>query len=219
MILVIIILSISLSLDAFGVGIVYGLRKTHVPALSRIIICAFSIFYSGAALLIGKGLSSILPHQAAKWIGIGVLTAMGIWIILQGVLDEGKKAKAGPEIPAVDQTLFKIAIKSLGISIQVIRHPTDGDIDKSGVIDVFESLLLGLALSIDAIGVGIGSGLAGFSSLFIPLFSGLFQMLFLSTGLYLGKRFSATGWVNEKVMSMLPGLLLICLALARLKFA
>ena len=219
MIFSIIVLSISLSIDALGVGIVYGLRRIHIPLIPKFIICIFSILYSGAALILGKSLSHLLPIGSSKLIGMLILIIMGIWIILQAVLKKEQEdiiTNTTYITEKSDITLFKIAIKSLGITVEIIRNPANGDIDKSGVIDIKESILLGLALSVDAIGVGIGSALAGFQSFLIPLAVGLFQMSFLYIGTFSGEKFALFSKVNKRILSILPGILLVCVALIRI---
>ena len=164
--------------------------------------------------MIGKSMAVFLPPFWAKSIGIVILGLMGFWIIIQALLkdnDSSPIANPGPEA----QTLFKVAIKSLGITIQVIRNPLEFDIDRSGAIDIGESLLLGLALSVDAIGVGIGSALTGFHSPVIPFAIGLFQLIFLYAGTYLGEKITLLNKLNKKMLSVIPGILLIFLALIR----
>ena len=205
----IIVLAISLSLDALGVGLVYGLKKIKIPLPSKLIICLFSIIYSGLALIIGKSLSHILPPVLAKMLGITILGLMGIWIIIQALLKDASRGSA-------DDTLWQVVIKSLGITIQVTRNPMEFDVDESGAIDTPESLLLGLALSVDAIGVGIGSVLTGFYSPLIPFAIGFFQMIFLYIGTCLGEKVTLLDHINKKILSLLPGILLICLAIIRI---
>jgi putative sporulation protein YtaF len=142
-------------------------------------------------------------------LGISILGLMGIWIIIQALLRDATNSSQ-------NETLWKLAIKSLGITIQVIRNPMEFDIDKSGAIDTPESLLLGLALSVDAIGVGIGSALTGFYSPIIPFAIGFFQMVFLYIGTYLGDKVTMLNKINKKVLALLPGVLLIFLALIRI---
>lgn len=216
MIFSILILAVSLSLDALGVGIVYGLRKISIPFKSKMVICFFSIAYSGIALIIGNSLSNILSPAVSKFLGVSILGLMGIWVIIQALLRNDDEDVSGKNNCLGDKTLFKIAIKSLGITIQVIKNPFTGDIDRSGYIDIRESLLLGLALSVDAIGVGIGSALAGFSSVIIPFTVGIVQMLFLYAGTFFGTKFASIDKINEKVLSVLPGILLIFLAIIRI---
>lgn len=215
MILTILMLAISLSLDALGVGVVYGMRKILVPLGSKLIICLCSMVYSSLSLLLGKTLSYILSPAVSKAIGIGILMVMGIGIILQSLIrqDHDEEAEAGQE--AEEKTLVKIGVKALGITIQVVRNPVKIDMDHSGTIDRSESLLLGLALSFDAIGVGIGSAMAGFTSAAIPVFIGIFQLLFLYAGNALGSKLALSGKINKKLLSILPGLVLIILAIFR----
>jgi len=212
----IVILAVSLSIDALGVGVAYGLRKVKIPLGSKVIICFFSILYSAAALFIGKSISGFLPAYVSKLVGIVILIFMGVWIIISAVLKR-ENGHASQEFPdTVSKTLFEFAIKSLGITIQVIKNPSRGDIDKSGTIDTVESLMLGLALSVDAIGVGIGSALAEFYSMIIPVSIGLFQILFIYLGTYLGEKLTYTAKINKKVLAVLPGILLIFLAIIRI---
>lgn len=216
MILSIAVLAISLSIDALGVGIVYGIREIKIPVISKIVICFFSVLYSGAALIIGKSMSSFLPQAISRYIGVSILFVMGTWIILQALLKKDPSVLPEKTSASGNKTLLKIAIKSLGVTIHIIKNPVEGDIDKSGTIDLTESLLLGLALSVDAIGVGIGSALAGFHSLGIPFAIGMVQLTFLYAGTYMGRKFSLSRRLNKKLLSAFPGILLIILALIRI---
>ena len=216
MLFYILILAVSVNLDAFGVGMVYGIKNTKIPLVSKLIICFMSVLYASMALLIGKSLYSVLPPFLPTLIGVLILIVMGIWIIIQSLNKNSFDEKDNFKEFTSQKTLFKLVIKSLGITIQIIKNPSRADIDKSGSIDTRESLFVALALSIDAIGVGIGSALAGFQSIFVPIAVGLFQLLFLSMGTYLGAKFSAKLKLNKKFLSFAPGLLLILLAILRL---
>jgi len=215
MVVTVILLAVSLSVDALAVGTAYGLRNVRIPLISKIIICFFSILYSGGALMAGRSLASILPYGIAKASGIIILVVMGIWTIVRALFGKPEKAsRSRPETGNV--TLANIVIKSLGITINVVKNPSQGDIDSSGVIDIPESLLLGFALSVDAIGAGIGSSLAGLFSLFVPFSIGAFQLLFLYAGTYIGNRVTLAERVNRKALALLPGIILLLLAFVRL---
>jgi putative sporulation protein YtaF len=214
MTLTIILLAVSLSTDALGVGTVYGLRRIQIPLASKLFICFFSIIYSAIAQALGKTLSNILSKDLSGFIGVGILIFMGIWITIQSILGNNEPTRKKEFLKT--GTLLEIAIKSLGITIQIIRNPIEVDFDKSGTIDLRESLLLGFALSLDAIGVGIGSSLAGCHSVLIPFVVGLFQLIFLYAGLFLGNRITSYGRVNKKIISIIPGILLIALGVSRL---
>ena len=172
----------------------------------------------------------LLFHKSIKANWYFHFINLGCWIILQGLikikcdiedeaiekieidikdeenidnnLDTGSNLNITKKTHIKNEELLKIAIKSLGITIQVLRDPSNCDIDKSGIIDLKESLLLGLALSVDAIGVGIGSALSGYHSVFLPFTVGLFQLILLYVGTYLGKRITAMGKFKEKVIAI-----------------
>lgn len=216
------ILSISLSLDAFGVGLSYGIKKTKVPFVSKGIICLLSIIYAAVALVFGKWLYTFIPPSISKWIGVLILGIMGLWMLVQAILKKGDD-----EITTAQNTFtqsqtqkrvtsLKIALKSLEITIKIIRNPSKGDIDHSGVIDTYESLLLGLALSVDSIGVGIGTALTGFYSSVTPFTIGICQFIFLGSGLMIGKKIANHIKFGQKYIALLPGILLISLAILRL---
>ena len=65
------------------------------------------------------------------------------------------------EEPKQEEKVWKLEIASLGLVIQILRKPTVADFDKSGTISAGEALLLGIALSVDSFGAGIGASLLG----------------------------------------------------------
>lgn len=202
MVYTIVILAVSLSIDSLGVGIAYGIRKVNIPLVSKLIICLFSIIYSGIAIILGRFMYTALPPAVSKIAGVTILSGMGIYILFQA-LAKKEKPKATKKAP--------------GITMKVLKDPKEGDLDKSGVIDIRESLLLGFALSIDAIGAGVGSALAGLGSVMVPFAIGLFQLLFLYGGLLIGRKAAALEHLNKRFLSLAPGLLLLMLALLRIK--
>jgi putative sporulation protein YtaF len=215
MVFTIVALAISLSLDSFGVGIAYGIRKVNIPLVSKLIICLFSIIYSGLAIMLGRFMYTALPPIISKIAGVTILSCMGIYILVQALT----KTEKTPQAPLEEKTDLQpgASKKAPGMTIRVLKDPEEGDLDKSGVIDIRESLLLGFALSIDAIGVGVGSALAGLGSAIIPFAIGLFQLLFLYAGILLGKKAAGLERLNKKAVSLAPGLLLLMLAVLRIR--
>lgn len=215
MVFTIVALAISLSLDSFGVGIAYGIRKVNIPLVSKLIICFFSIIYSGIAIMLGRFMYTALPPTISKIAGVTILSCMGLYILAQALL----KTEKTPQAPVAQKTdlLPGAAKKTPGMTMRVLKDPEEGDLDKSGVIDIRESLLLGFALSIDAIGVGVGSALAGLGSAIIPVAIGLFQLLFLYAGTLLGRKAAGLERLNKKAVSLAPGLLLLMLAVLRIR--
>lgn len=217
MMFTIILLAFSLSLDAFTVGMVYALKAIKIPVYSKLSICFFSIIYSLLALIIGTSLTNLINPYYAKLTGITLLCLMGISIIIQALFKEDHSTVTMDQYPLPEEkTLLKIGIKRLGITIKIIKDPLLFDVDRSGSIDSFESLMLGLALSLDSIGVSFGSAMIGFCSFYIPLLIGIFQLLFLHLGTTLGQKINLQNHRQQQLLSMLPGFVLIVLALLKL---
>ena len=215
MLLSVIILSVSLSMDALFVGFAFGLDGTRIPLRSKFVICLCSIFYAGAAVFAGSTVSHFLPPFAGRLIGAAILAAIGLWMILKAVIKR-RVSTALIDTEKDDGTIFRVIIKPLNITIQILKNPDAGDIDRSGVIDAKEAVLVGSALSFDAIGVGIGSALSGLGGWYIPLAIGLCQLLFLSFGLFAGRRFGFFKRLSEKYTAVIPGAFLMVLSVLRL---
>jgi putative sporulation protein YtaF len=211
----IIILAVSLSIDALFVGFAYGLEGTKIPAVSKLIICLFSCLYAGIAIFAGGAISHFLPPLLGRLIGAVILASIGATMIIKTFFNSEKVISSDIH-KETDGTVFKFIIKSLGITIQILKNPDAGDMDKSGVIDLRESVLLGSALSIDAVGVGVGSAISGLSSWYIPLAIGLCQLMFLSSGLLAGNRFTFLKQIHSRLTGIIPGLFLIALSIIRL---
>lgn len=215
----IIMLSVTLSIDALFAGFSYGLNGTRIPLTSKLIICAFSVVYCAVALLLGRTLAGVLPPMVGKIIGAAILAALGLFMIIKTRIKRRNKIKdnKGDEAP---RTLCRIIIKSLGITIEILKNnPEAGDIDASGDIDKKEAILLGFALSADSLGAGFGSALSGLCSWYIPFAVGLCQLAFLSTGLGAGKALSEKCRKlpdrYDSITSAIPGIMLIILSIFR----
>lgn len=95
------------------------------------------------------------------------------------------------------------------IGIIVLIDPIPFDFDNSCNIDMKEAFLLGIALSLDSISVGIGSSIGGYSNIFFPIFSASFQLLFLSLGIFIGKKIVKKTGIPDKTWNFISGTVLI----------
>ena len=210
-ILNIILLAISLSIDAFGIGISYSIRRVSIPIFSKIIISVISIIMTGISFVIGNTILLFVNENVAKFIGCFMLVILGIWTIIQGF----KSNDEAKEEVQKNKTL-SFFIKPLNLTVQIIKHPRKFDLDNSKHIDVLESLYLGVSLSIDSLVVGISYAVAGGSSYLIPLYVGIAQFIFLSLGELLGKKIASIKNVDSRVFVVISGSILILLSIVRM---
>ena len=106
-----------------------------------------------------------------------------------------------------------------GMGIWIINQSADPfsfDVDKSNKIDSKEAIFLGIALSLDSIGIGIGSGIIGINSFIFPIFVSIFHLLFLFLGNFLGKKIKQISNIPQNIWSIVSGILLIIIGIAKI---
>ncbi|MDO6656119.1 sporulation membrane protein YtaF [Anaerobacillus sp. 1_MG-2023] len=202
-------LALAVSVDGFGVGLTYGLRRMRIPFKSILIISIFSavsmLFAMGFGSLLQLWISDILAQR----IGGGILIALGGWVLYQ-MFRNNKEA----EKTVSERILLHYEIRSLGVVISILRKPTTADFDDSGTITGIEAIMLGAALSLDAFGAGIGASMVGFPPIETALLIACMSSLFLLLGLKFGNFTSNIKWMDK--LSFLPGCLLIILGFMRM---
>lgn len=242
------VLACAVSLDGFGVGVTYGLRKIRIPVVSILIIALCSGLIIWLSMQAGDLLTSYLSELAAKLIGSALLIFIGCWTLLQlrskkdgkqedgagtagneassseaGVSREGDSnqgiVERSADVSRSDAELaappvMMLELKRLGLVIQILRTPQIADVDKSGTISASEAVMLGVALSLDAFGAGIGAAMLGLPSLLTAISIAACSGIFLLCGVHTGYRFA--NWRGIRALSFLPGILLVVMGIMKL---
>jgi putative sporulation protein YtaF len=201
------LLAFAVSLDSFSTGLTYGLRKVTIPFKSISIISICSATTLLIAMLVGQTIQTFISPEVAGRFGGLILILLGAVVLYQFFRPE-KEVEVKEE-----KTLINFEIKSIGLVIQILRRPLTADFDKSGTITGIEAFMLGIALSLDAFGAGIGAALLSFSPIILALAVMMMSFLFLNGGLKMGRFFSHIRWIQR--VSFLPGLLLILIGVLR----
>ena len=211
-----IILAISSSVDSLGIGITYGIKDTSISHIGKLVLFIISFLVTLLALWFGNVIKDVFPESFMNFIGSFILVLMGAFVCFQALKKEVKSEIQ--EINNNTEKIYKFFIKFLGITIQIIKNPISSDLDNSKFIDSNEALFLGLALSLDSFGIGIGGTIVGISHNFFPFFVATFQFLFLSFGFFLGKRLHGLSHLPNNIWSVISGILLIIIGIAKLVF-
>ncbi|MGF3103982.1 sporulation membrane protein YtaF [Rossellomorea sp. DUT-2] len=201
------LLAFAVSLDSFSTGLTYGLRKVKIPTKSISIISICSASSLLLAMLLGQTIGSIISPLWAGRIGGLILVVIGAAVLYQFFRPE--KETVLPQ----EKTLINFEIKSIGLVVQILRRPLTADFDRSGTITGIEAFMLGIALSLDAFGAGIGAALLNFSPFILTLAILVMSFTFLFSGLKMGEFFSHLRWIHR--VSFLPGVLLILIGILR----
>lgn len=206
-----ILLAVSLSMDALGIGVSYGLRNMSVKILPKIIISFISLLFTAVAIGIGNIIVLFLPDYIAKIVGSAMLIVLGAVIIIQTLLKDKKQVKKNNDV----KKSLSFNIKPIGIIIKIVRYQNPCDIKETSNMGLKESIYMGIALSIDSFGAGISSAVSGINNFFVPIMVGICQFIFLSFGIFCGKKLSSFNKIDSKVFMFLSGILLIILAIVR----
>ncbi|MFV0314641.1 MAG: manganese efflux pump [Anaerotignum sp.] len=188
------LLAFSLSVDALGIGISYGLRHITFPTTSRIILTFQTYLIIEGFILVGHMLALFLPTTIGETLASYFLLLFGLWLCLQCF----RKAKEPPS------------------PLAAVQKPSSCDKDLSQTLEPKESLLLGFILSLDSLGVGISASASGMEISLLPVFAAFFQVSFLTFGAYLGQKLNPKACIHENIWTAISGGILILIALIHL---
>ncbi|AIS53049.1 sporulation protein YtaF [Thermoanaerobacter kivui] len=174
--LIILGFAISSSIDNFGVGISYGIRNIRISLFCNTIIAVIAFLFSISGIVFGKWLNSILPGSLPIFVGAFLLFIIGLRIILLAV---PRKSSS--------QNTQQVSSKTTSIK-GILENPEIVDLDKSGEISLLEAILLGIALSANALTNGLGAGLLGFSPFAISFTTAIGSLVSVWAGVQLGTK-------------------------------
>lgn len=194
-------LALAVSVDGFGVGFAYGVRRVLLPPLSLLIICLSSAFSVYLSMCVGMLASQFLRSGLNAILG-------GMLLIMVGLLIIRQSRQQGQEATTADES------KGLAILPDVLREPLRADFDASGTISSGEAVVLGIALAMDAFGAGFSAALMGFTPLATCLAVGIIKFILISSGLQMGKKYAKK--VSSETATVAAGIVLLALGIFRL---
>ncbi len=210
--LLLIPLILGLSIDALAVGLSLGLGRIRITPAAGCAILFLSSAVSGVSLLLGGVLTLLFPTSIAQVLGACILLIMGVWMFLSALVEECARYRTAHGKSA---TLLRLAVPSLGVTLCVLHDPVTGDRNRSGDIDLLESIPIATALCLDVVGAGVGMGALGVSWWLLPLCIGPCQLALLLLGNFMGHR-GRSGGMLGRIGGFFAGTVLMVLAILRL---
>lgn len=180
-----------------------------MPVKSVLIIASCAGLSLLLAVSIGHGLAKILSPSITAGLGGFILIALGAGVIYQYFRPEKEK-----EVQKQEKTIVNFEIRSLGLAINILKKPLSADFDQSGTITGIEALALGLALSLDSFGAGIGAAMLGFSPYYLAIAVAIMSPTFVLLGIKIGSLFHKYDWIQK--FTFLPGVMLIIIGIWKL---
>jgi len=196
------LIALSNNFDNVGARIAYSIRGIMISPLINLWISVITFVISFFAAYAGTLISGVISKQLSSLIAMLLLTAIGVWIILEPYL---KKDSDRPDRSVQGNK------KS---AVNVLLNPKNADMDNSKHIDFKEATILGIALSINNVGGGVSAGIIGLNAFWVGLLSAVLSYLALWGGNYIAVFFLK--WNISKKASVVAGLLLIAIGIEQI---
>lgn len=177
------LLTVAATADSFTIGFNYGVKNVRIGNVSNLFISLVCLVGTFAAMLAGKLLGGAVPPYTANLLGAFTLCAFGSCMLVKALLPERKPG--------------------------LTEDPAAVDKDGSQIIELRESVMIGLLLSLNNIGLGVGAGIAGVPVYGAPALCAAMSFLFIKAGHRLGGRFS--GKSVSKPLEALSALFVLAL--------
>lgn len=198
--LAIIVIGLASNLDNAGVGIAYGVRKIRIPWYSNLMIAIISFLATLASGLFGSFISKWTHPWIGQLIGTIVIVAVGIWVLIQPFID---KKPPSPQTSHGTNQLTRL-----------LRNPEEADKDSSQSINLGESIILGIALAMNALAGGFNAGITQLNIWHTSLSVGIFSFILLALCSDFGNRFAAEKLGDRA--TVISGILLILIGLRQM---
>ncbi|MHC1722230.1 MAG: manganese efflux pump [Aminipila sp.] len=202
------LLALSLNIDSFCIGINYGLRKIKISFLAIITIIFMTLGVLTLSYLIGYVLFSFISIFASKMISSCLLISLGCILFIQTLINIYYPAESEAFI------IKRIKIQPFNIIVNIVRQPSNGDIDHSGVIDFKEAIYISLALSMDALTVGLSLAAFQINLLWFLILTAIINFILLTSGELIGKLVG--NFTSENKLKLIASVTIIVLGVTKL---
>lgn len=189
--------AVSASLDAFIVGITYGIRRIHISFAQNLIVSLITLTGTIISIALGLKLAPLLPAGAATLAGSAILILLGGYYIVKYLIQTLRNYFDKCKLPPGE-----------------MRKASAEDENRKNTLSIKETVLLGAALSVNNMGIGIGASIAGLTLVPTAILTLLFSLLFLYLGNRLGKIRLLR--IADNLADPISGLLLIGLGIYEL---
>ncbi|MGL5417691.1 MAG: manganese efflux pump MntP family protein [Clostridium sp.] len=177
--------SLSSNLDNLVIGISYGIKKEEIPLVQNIIIGVIIFIITFIAMIFGKFIERYIPKSFGNFLGAIVIIFMGIYFIIMSIKDVKKKKKTTENFHEEVNVKKNISIK--------------------------DSLILGGALGVNNLAVGVAASVMGLNVWIVCLFTFITSILTIIIGEQVGDH--VIGKLIGKYDDLISGLLLVVLGI------
>ena len=190
--------AISANIDSFIVGMSYGIKKSNIDLLKSTVISLVTLTGTVIAILMGTQISQFLPASSTQAIGCALLIGLGLYYIIKSFF-----------------SYIREKIKKAEVKSNECGSGTQNNVPaKASLLTMKEGLFLGLALSINNFGMGIGASITGLKLLPTAVMSLVVSVIFLYAGNLIGK--TKFPHISDQSADFISGLILAALGIYEL---
>jgi len=182
------------NIDALTVGISYGIKRIKIDWKSNLLIAIIGVIGTAISLYLGNIVLNVVSSDLPRIIGAVMLILIGVWPIIKLIILK-KRNKEKEDI---------------------YTCPEKYDKDKSGVLELKETIVLGTVLSVNNFALGVGFGIIGVNILLTIMLTFLLSIGFIHIGQLLRKRNKPK--ILEKHTEYISSALIILLGILTLFF-
>ncbi len=204
--LAILMLSLSSNTDNIGVGVAYGVRGVDVPFTSNFLIAVVTGVGTIASMLLGQTISFTMHARLAGIVGGAIILGIGCWVLICSARSARNNGREKMVQPRLLRSTGSAVFRNLFF---VLDDPLSIDRDRSGHIEVKESWLLAIALSLNNVVNGVAAGIIGLNILLTTAAVMIFSMLTLRVGVAAGYHYGRRSLGS--FASVVSGLLLVAI--------
>ncbi|MDQ0201564.1 sporulation membrane protein YtaF [Neobacillus ginsengisoli] len=201
--LTILLIGVAANLDNLGISVSYGLKSTRIPFVSNIVIAVISMLCAYISITAGEYISQFISLTVANYAGGLLIIFLGGKCVVESIFP---KSSPDPE-PASEP----VPVRADSNLTKVISQPALADINEDKVISFKESILLGLALAMNCLAMGLGAGFTGISPILTTISIGVFSLISIFFGIKIGSKISDNR--VGKYSNIIAGLILILIGI------
>lgn len=201
----VILLVTALCLDSFIASVAYGTNGIQIPLRSAFVISSVGALFLGGSFFAAYLVRGLVPQNLCTMISFCALLFIGINNLIQSLLKKYLKNRK--------QKKLNFSLSGIGFMIQIYLDETTADMDHSKVLSMREAVYLAIAVSIDSLVTGFGTGLVMFNQLQIVLYFFVANMAAIGFGFFLGSKMQNSLHFD---ISWMGGTMLILLAFLKM---
>lgn len=207
------LIALALCVDAFTIGLSYGIKEVKFPKISILIISFISVCVLTASMIMGDFLEKLLSNNFTTILSFLILVGLGLFYIIEGYIKcliiKIKKSTNN------SIQLSNIKIANLDIIINLSTSDTSVSSDRLDIITCKKAFGLGIALSLDSLGIGLGVAMGSINYIQIISFAFILSLLSIPLGIGLGRKIKS---YNKSLKTFLiSGTILIVLGISKLR--